>query len=181
MNLDAEGKAVVTAKPTDHVCEKCGKPMVLREGRAVQFLACTGYPKCRNAMDVDAKGNPVKPIETGIDCEKCGAPMAVKRGPRGPFLGCTAYPKCRSTKQVPPELKEKLKDLMPAVARRKTPKVEVSETCPECDAPMEVRQGRKGYFLGCTMFRKTKCKGTREVSPEIMEQLQAAPAAAAED
>ncbi len=147
--------------------------MVLREGPRGPFLACTGYPKCRRAMDVDANGNPIKPIETGITCEKCGSPMAVKRGPRGPFLGCTAYPKCRSTKQVPEELKEKLKDLMPpAAARKKAPKVEVSETCPDCGAPMEVRQGRKGYFLGCTMYAKTKCKGTREVSPEIMEKLQ---------
>jgi DNA topoisomerase I len=177
MNLDAAGKPTVTAKPTDHVCDQCGKPMVLREGPRGPFLACTGYPKCRRAMDVDAKGNPIKPIETGITCEKCGAAMAVKRGPRGPFLGCTAYPKCRSTKQIPPELKDKLKDLMPA-ARKKPPKVEVSETCPECGSPMEVRQGRKGYFLGCTMYAKTKCKGTREVSPEILDRLQSEDGAA---
>jgi DNA topoisomerase-1 len=177
MNLDAAGKPTVTAKPTDHVCDQCGKPMVLREGPRGPFLACTGYPKCRRAMDVDAKGNPIKPIETGITCEKCGAAMAVKRGPRGPFLGCTAYPKCRSTKQIPPELKDKLKDLMPA-ARKKPPKVEVSETCPECGSAMEVRQGRKGYFLGCTMYAKTKCKGTREVSPEILDRLQAEDGAA---
>jgi DNA topoisomerase-1 len=176
MNLDPTGKPVVTAKPTDHVCDQCGKPMVLREGVRGPFLACTGYPKCKRAMDVDAKGNPIKPIDTGINCEKCGSPMAVKRGPRGPFLGCTAYPKCRSTKQIPPELKDKLKDLLPP-PRKKAPKVEVSETCPECGAAMEVRQGRKGYFLGCTMYGKTKCKGTREVTPEIMERLQeAAPA-----
>jgi DNA topoisomerase I len=176
MNLDAAGKPVVTAKPTDHVCDKCGKPMVLREGPRGPFLACTGYPKCRRAMDVDANGNPIKPIETGINCDKCGAPMAVKRGPRGPFLGCTAYPKCRGTKQVPPELKEKLQDLMPAVVRKKPPKVEVAETCPDCGSPMEVRQGRRGYFLGCTTFKKTKCKGSREVPPEILEQMQAASA-----
>jgi DNA topoisomerase-1 len=175
MNLDAAGKPTVTAKPTDHICDQCGKPMVLREGPRGPFLACTGYPKCRRAMDVDANGNPVKPIETGINCDKCGSPMAVKRGPRGPFLGCTAYPKCRGTKQIPPELKDKVKDLMPA-PRKKLPKVEVSETCPDCGAAMEVRQGRKGYFLGCTMFAKTKCKGTREVTPEIMEQLQSQPA-----
>jgi DNA topoisomerase-1 len=175
MNLDAEGKPVVTAKPTEHLCDKCGKPMVLREGPRGPFLACTGYPKCRNAMDVDVDGKPIKPIDPGINCEKCGAPMAVKRGPRGPFLGCTAYPKCRSTKQVPEELKEKLKELMPpAAGRKKPPKVDVSETCPECSAPMELRQGRKGYFLGCTMYAKTKCKGTREVTPEVMEQLQGA-------
>ena len=55
MNLDAEGKPVLTAKPTEHNCEKCGKPMVLREGRRGPFLACTGYPKCKNAKDVDAR------------------------------------------------------------------------------------------------------------------------------
>src|SRR5207302_1740489 len=95
---------VLEAKPTEHKCEKCGQPMVIREGRRGPFLACTGYPKCKNAKDVDAEGNPVQPIDTGVQCEKCGGPMIVRRGPRGPFLGCAAYPKCRSTKPVPDEL-----------------------------------------------------------------------------
>ena len=92
--------------------------MVIREGRRGPFLACTGYPKCKNAKDVDAKGNPVQPIDSGIKCEKCGSPMTVKKGPRGPFLGCSAYPKCRSTKPVPEEMKEKLKDNADAAAGR---------------------------------------------------------------
>jgi DNA topoisomerase-1 len=174
MNFDAEGKPVRSSRPTEHVCDKCGKPMVLREGPRGPFLACTGYPKCKNAKDVDAEGNPIKPIETGLVCDKCGKPMVVKRGPRGPFVGCSGYPACRSTKPMPEELKEKLKALMPAPARPKLPKVAVSETCPECGAPMEVRSGRKGPFLGCTEYRKTKCKGTREASPELLEQLQQA-------
>jgi DNA topoisomerase-1 len=169
MNFDTEGKPVLSAKPTGHTCEKCGKPMVIREGRRGPFLACTGYPQCKNAKDVDASGNPVQPVETGVECEKCGAPMTVKRGPRGPFLGCSAYPKCRSTKPVPEELKEKLKALMPA--RKQAPAVEVSETCPECGAPMKLRPGRRGYFLGCSKY--PKCKGTREASPELLEQAQA--------
>jgi DNA topoisomerase-1 len=171
MNFDAEGKPVLSSKPTEHSCDKCGKPMVLRQGPRGPFLACTGYPKCRNAKDVDAQGNPLKPIETGVVCEKCGSPMGVRRGPRGPFLGCTAYPKCRSTKPVPEELKEKLKELMPPPAK-KAPAVEVSETCPECNAPMKLRQSRKGPFLGCSKY--PKCKGTREASPELLEQVQGA-------
>jgi DNA topoisomerase-1 len=176
MNFDAQGKPVRSSKPTEHKCDKCGLPMVLREGPRGPFLACSGYPKCRNAKDVDAEGNPLKPIETGLSCEKCGSPMVVKRGPRGPFMGCSAYPKCKSTKPVPEEMKEKVKALMPAPARKKLPKVEVSETCPQCGAAMEVRSGRKGPFLGCTEYAKTKCKGTREVSPELMERLQASAA-----
>jgi DNA topoisomerase-1 len=171
MNFDNQGNPVLASKPTEHVCDKCGKPMVLREGPRGPFLACTGYPKCRNAKDVDAEGNPVKPIDTGIQCEKCGAAMVVKRGPRGPFLGCSAYPKCRSTKPVPEELKEKIKTLMPAPPKKATPAVEVTDTCPECGAPMKLRNSRRGYFLGCSKY--PKCRGTREPAPELLEQVHA--------
>ncbi|HEY1858875.1 MAG TPA: topoisomerase DNA-binding C4 zinc finger domain-containing protein, partial [Gemmataceae bacterium] len=173
MNFDAEGKPVLASKPTEHVCEKCGKPMVLREGRRGPFLACTGYPKCQNAKDVDAEGNPIKPIDTGITCEKCGSPMTVKKGPRGPFLGCSAYPKCRSTKPMPEDLKEKVKNIYPAPAKKAMPAVEISETCPECGSAMKLRNGRGRYFLGCSKY--PKCRGTREASPELLEQLQPAP------
>ncbi len=171
MNFDAEGKPVLAAKPTEHVCEKCGKPMVIREGRRGPFLACTGYPKCRNAKDVDAEGNPLQPIDSGLKCEKCGSPMTVRKGPRGPFLGCSAYPKCRSTKPVPEEMKEKLKALLPAAPKKAVPTVEVSETCPDCGGPMKLRPGRKGWFLGCAKF--PRCRGVREASPEILEQVAA--------
>ncbi len=73
---------------------------------------------------------------------------------------------------MPAELKEKLKDVLPAPAKKATPAVEVSETCPDCGAPMKVRPGRRGYFLGCTKY--PKCKGTKEASPELLEQLQTA-------
>jgi DNA topoisomerase-1 len=173
MNFDAEGKPVLSAKPTEHVCEKCGKPMVIREGRRGPFLACTGYPKCRNAKDVDANGNPVKPLETGIACEKCGKPMNVRRGPRGPFLGCSGYPKCRSTKPLPDELKDQAQAMMPAAAAKKTmPAVDVQVGCPECGAPMKLRERRKGpagYFLGCSKY--PKCKGACEAPPEVLEQI----------
>jgi DNA topoisomerase I len=171
MNFDAEGKPVLASKPTEHVCEKCGKPMVLREGRRGPFLACTGYPKCQNAKDVDAEGNPIKPIDTGITCEKCGSPMAVKKGPRGPFLGCSAYPKCRSTKPMPEDLKEKVKNIYPAPAKKEMPAVEISDTCPECGSAMKLRNGRGRYFLGCSKY--PKCRGTREATPELLEQIQA--------
>jgi DNA topoisomerase-1 len=169
MNFDNEGKPVLASRPTEHVCDKCGKPMVLREGPRGPFLACTGYPKCRNAKDVDANGNPIKPIESGLKCEKCGSPMVVKRGPRGPFLGCSAYPRCRSTKPVPEEMKEQLKTLMPAPVKKAVPAVEVSETCPQCGAPMKLRPGKRGFFLGCSKY--PKCKGTREAPPELLEKV----------
>jgi DNA topoisomerase-1 len=174
MNFDAEGKPVLAARPTEHKCHKCGRPMVIRTGRRGPFLACTGYPKCKNAMDIDAEGNPVKPLDTGVTCEKCGSAMVVRRGPRGPFLGCSAFPRCRSHKPLPEELKEKVKTMMPPAAKKTVPHVEVTETCPDCGGPMKLRQarfGRAGYFLGCSKY--PKCKGKREVPPEVLEQLQA--------
>ncbi len=172
MNFGPDGQPVLSAKPTEHTCEKCGKPMVVRQGRRGPFLACTGYPKCKNAKDVDAEGNPIQPIDLGIACEKCGSPMTVKRGPRGPFLGCSAYPKCRSTKPIPEDMKEQVKAMLPAPVKKAVPAVEVHETCPECGAAMKLRPGRKGYFLGCSKY--PKCKGTREASAELLEQLQEA-------
>jgi DNA topoisomerase-1 len=168
MNIGDDGKPVITARPTEYTCEKCGKPMVLREGRRGPFLACTGYPNCKNAKDVDAEGKPIQPIDSGIACEKCGKPMAVKRGPRGPFLGCTGYPKCRSTKPMPPELRAQLK-LPDPPPKKPAPAVEITETCPECNSPMKLRQGRKGWFLGCSKY--PRCRGVREASPELLEQL----------
>ena len=112
----------------------------------------------------------------GLKCEKCGSPMTVKKGPRGPFLGCTGYPKCRNAKPMPPELKEQLKDQLPAPPPKKElPKVEVTDTCPECGGPMKLRESKRGgatYFLGCAKF--PRCKGTREASPELLDQLQEA-------
>jgi DNA topoisomerase I len=162
---------VLASRPTEHVCEKCKSPMVLREGRRGPFLACTGYPKCRNAKNVDAQGNPIEPIETGIKCEKCGAPMSVKPGPRGPFLGCSAYPKCRSTKPMPADLKEKYKDKFPPPAKKAVPAVEINVSCPDCGAPMKLRPGRRGFFLGCSKY--PKCKGTQEAPAEVLEQVEA--------
>lgn len=176
MNFDAEGKPVLAARPTEHVCDKCSKPMVLREGKRGPFLACTGYPKCKNAKDVDEHGNPRAEISTGVNCEKCGSPMRIQRGFRGAFLGCSAYPKCRSTKPLPEELKEKVKEMFPPA--KKEPPQEVDEACPECgNTPMTVRRGRGGLFLGCKKY--PTCKGTKKMTPEIQEKIQAAAEAGA--
>lgn len=72
-------------QPTDEVCEKCGNPMVLREGRFGRFLSCSTYPTCKH----------VKPISIGVNCPQCRSPLSERRTKRGrAFYGCTAYPKC---------------------------------------------------------------------------------------
>lgn len=73
---------------SDEVCEICGRPMAIKEGRFGRFLACTGYPECKNT----------KPIvkSTGVKCPKCGKDIVEKRGRRSGkiFYGCSGYPAC---------------------------------------------------------------------------------------
>ncbi len=89
--------------PTDIACDKCGKPMVIKWGRKGKFLACTGYPECKNTKDfkTDEEGKVIalereeQVVETA--CPKCGKPMVLKSGRFGRFLACSDYPDCKTT------------------------------------------------------------------------------------
>jgi len=72
---------------SDEICEKCGRRMVIKMGKFGKFLACPGFPECRNA----------KPIveEAGVLCPKCGGKVLIKKTKKGKsYLGCENYPKC---------------------------------------------------------------------------------------
>ena len=72
---------------TDIPCEKCGRMMVIKTGRYGRFLACPGYPECKNAKPLVA--------ETGAVCPKCGKKIVEKRSKRGfVFYGCEGWPDC---------------------------------------------------------------------------------------
>ena len=89
--------------PTDITCEKCGKLMAIKWGKMGRFLACTGYPECKNTKDfkeVDGKIVPVEEETTDEICEKCGRPMVIKRGRFGRFLACSGYPECKTSKPL---------------------------------------------------------------------------------
>ena len=83
-----EGKRVkVEDIPTDEICEKCGRPMVIKSGRYGKFVACSGFPECRNAHPL------VK--DTGGICPECGGHMLVRKSAKGRiYYGCSKYPTC---------------------------------------------------------------------------------------
>jgi DNA topoisomerase-1 len=87
-------------RPTDLVCEKCGKGMVIKWGRRGEFLACSGYPECRNTMnftrDETGKIVPEEPEVVDEACELCSKPMQVRFGRFGKFVGCSGYPECKN-------------------------------------------------------------------------------------
>ncbi len=83
-----EGKRVkIPVEETDEVCELCGKPMVIKSGRFGKFLACSGFPDCKNTKKI------VKP--TGGICPKCGGKILQKKSKNGKkFFGCEHNPQC---------------------------------------------------------------------------------------
>lgn len=82
---------------TEIMCEKCGLPMVIRWGRHGRFIACSGYPGCKNTRPLDDNGDK-KPILTDQTCPECGAPLVVRSGRFGKFFACSRYPECKFTR-----------------------------------------------------------------------------------
>ena len=125
-------------KPTDLVCEKCGSPMVIKWGRMGRFLACTGYPECKNTKDFieeDGKIKVVEDIPTDEVCPTCGKAMVNKRGRFGRFLACSDYPTCKTTKPIT------IKGVV----------------CPDCGSGLAERKSRFGKnFYGCTGYPNCK-------------------------
>jgi len=121
---------------TEHTCEKCGKPMVIKWGRMGEFLACSGYPDCRNTMNFrreEGKIVPEKEEDVPVEdkCPTCGADMVMKRGRFGKFLACTRYPECKGTKPV-----------------------SIGVACPKgCGGYITEKRSRRGKtFYGCSSY-----------------------------
>lgn len=80
---------------TDEVCELCGRKMVIKKGRYGKFLACSGFPECKNA----------KPLveDTGAKCPLCGGKIIIRKSKKGKkFYGCENYPQCDFVSWYPP-------------------------------------------------------------------------------
>ncbi|HEY8530831.1 MAG TPA: DNA topoisomerase, partial [Limnochorda sp.] len=109
------GRVQVADEETDEVCEQCGRKMVIKHGRFGRFLACSGFPECRNTRPLLEK--------IGVDCPECGHPLVRRRSRRGKtFYGCSNYPTCRFVVWQ-----------KPAPAR-----------CPKCGSLLVEVQGRRG-------------------------------------
>jgi DNA topoisomerase-1 len=89
-------KEVIT---TDEICDKCGKPMIIKWGRRGKFLSCSDFPKCKNS----------KSITSGVKCPEpgCGGELIERRSKRGFFYGCSNFPKCKFTARTLPQDKDK--------------------------------------------------------------------------
>ena len=81
------GKIVIEDEVSDVVCDKCGKMMVYKNGRFGRFLACPGFPECRNIKSIIE--------EAGVDCPKCNKPLIKRKTKKmKPYIACSGYPDC---------------------------------------------------------------------------------------
>ena len=120
-------------------CQKCGKPMAVKRGRFGYFLACAGYPECRNTKKIVMKegaATAVADVPLEEKCPKCGNNLALKHGRYGQFTACSNYPNCRYVK-------------------RQT----LGIACPEkgCTGELVVRRTKRGKtFYGCSRYPQCK-------------------------
>ena len=113
-------KIEIEEEVTDVVCEKCGRNMVVKYGRYGKFLACPGYPECKNTKAILD--------EIGIDCPLCGGNIVRRRSKKGrTFYGCSNFPDCNFVSWDEP----------------------VAEKCPECQGPMVKKVTKQKTTIRC--------------------------------
>ncbi|HUY12830.1 MAG TPA: type I DNA topoisomerase [Terriglobia bacterium] len=133
------GSASPAPEVPEQTCEKCGKPMTVKRGRFGYFLACTGYPECRNTKKIVMGEGTVKtvadvPLEE--KCPQCGSNLVIKHGRFGEFTACSNYPTCKFVK-----------------------KQTLGIPCPEkgCSGEIVVRKTKRGKtFYGCSRYPDCK-------------------------
>jgi DNA topoisomerase-1 len=91
---DEMPNVALAVEATDQVCDKCGAPMVVKRGRFGKFLACSAFPKCKNARNLAVKGGSTN---TGVQCPECKQGTLIeKRSKKGRvFYSCNRYPDCK--------------------------------------------------------------------------------------
>ncbi len=125
-NLENSGaEEVAEPEVSEEKCDKCGQPMLIKSGRYGKYLACSGYPACKNIQPLN------KPKGTGVTCPECKqGELTEKKSRYGKmFYSCNRYPECKFALWDPP----------------------IAQTCPKCGFPVLVKKvyKKKGEFLKC--------------------------------
>lgn len=173
-NVMGDVRVKVEDEVTDVICEKCGRNMVIKMGRFGKFLACPGYPECKNTRKV---GETQPPQMSDKVCEVCGKPMIVKNGRYGKFLACSGYPECKNIVSMAREFRNACPKCGGDVTQRFTKRHRsfygcknyptcdfvswdepTEETCPTCGGLLFRKKMTGGFKLSCV---KDGCSYTR--------------------
>lgn len=137
-NDSAREGANVGGEGSGEICEKCGRPLVVRKGKYGNFLGCSGYPECKNIRKLSGARTTQANDDAGM-CPECGKPLRKISTAKATFYGCSGYPECRFTSFDPVS----------------------SLKCPECGSYLVIKTDKKGKHLRCG---NKECKYTKEIS-----------------
>ena len=151
---EVDKNKIMPEEKSDVLCDKCGKPMIIKTGRYGKFLACSGFPDCKNikGLDVNKDGKvdakdkaaseemeKLKEKYKDLVCEKCGSPMIIRNGRFGMFLACSGYPKCKNIKNMEEN------------------KTSTGIKCPACGkGDIVQKRSRRGVFYACSNYPECK-------------------------
>jgi len=138
---DSKGNIQAAAEgEVQGTCELCSRDMVVKNGRFGPFLACTGYPECKNTRSLEnekGEGKEKTVQYTEEVCDKCDGRFVIRKSRQGiSFLACENYPRCRNTRPIG-----------------------TGVACPqtECDGELVERASKRGRrFYGCTRYPKCR-------------------------
>ncbi|MCH2136179.1 MAG: DNA topoisomerase [Phycisphaerales bacterium] len=154
--------AKAETEPADWKCPECGARTAYRLGRRGRFLTCSAYPDCTFGCSVDRDGLPQLVQSVDIKHPTTGETMVLRNGRFGPFIAAADY----SKGDLVLNMDKKTGGLkFPA-----TPPLTTELTCDKCDSPLNLRNGKRGPWLGCSKF--PKCRGRGKWST-LDEEVQA--------
>jgi DNA topoisomerase-1 len=167
--LDNAHETITHAKaetqPAPYKCPKCGSRTCYRFGKNGRFLSCASYPDCDFASPIDREGRPMLTERVNIACPEDGSEMVLRSGRFGKFLASVNYPQVKYVINLDKQGKIKYPAQPPVLTELK---------CPKCEAPLNLRRGKRGPWLGCSTF--PKCKGRAswsKLEKPLQERLRA--------
>ncbi len=159
--------AKAETKPAIYKCPSCGSQTEYRFGKNGRFLSCTGYPDCKYAAPIDRQGRPLLPERVDVACPEDGSAMEKRTGRFGPFLASVNYPEIKTVVNLDKK----------GGIKYPTPPALLIESllCEKCESPMNLRNGKRGPWLGCSTFPKCKGRmGWKTLEDEVRTELEAA-------
>ncbi|MEM1166176.1 MAG: DNA topoisomerase [Planctomycetota bacterium] len=147
-------KAEIRPSPAEYRCQKCGAGLVYRFGKNGKFLSCETYPKCNFACPCDREGRPRPDEFVNVRCPKTGRPMIKKTGRFGPFITTVLEEGEGNDVGMILNLDKAGKVTAPS-----PPPLLTDLECPKCGNKLNLRDGIRGPWLGCSMFPKCRGRG----------------------
>ena len=161
--------AKAETEPAIYKCPECGSRTEYRLGKNGRFLSCAQYPDCKFAATVDRENRPMLIQRVNVQCPEDGSPMVLRSGRFGPFLASVNYPEVKTVVNL---------DKKKGIKYPSIPALLTDLPCNKCEKTLNLRNGKRGPWLGCSAFPKCRGRGKwTELEDAKREELEAALAA----